>query len=803
MLHGLPTLRWARAISRLFAALVCLQLFFALPLPSQQRPFSVKDDIAMLRFNDPPEDVNALENDSQQYSPNGKLVAIVTTKGLLASDQVESSIAVFDVREIATFLAGQRGAPLPRVIASLRAIPQGNQTVSFAPIIQDLHWSANGTHIYFRGQNERGGFQLYEAGTDGRGSRSLTPASWDVDRYDVAGSTVAYTAAPLGSPPPLPGVPINRDALDATGFRSKDLLFPGEITSYQVKTFSMFTLRLGENAAIPRKVPTYAVRDTSIFQYLFPFRLSPDGRHVVAVEPFVGEVPASWEQFEPVPLFASHRIHAGERDLTRADYVMRARRYSVIDLRTGKVTALIDAPHAEILGYTSDANLIAWYPDGRRVLVTNTFLPVSPNSPGAEPDQIRPCAVSSVDLRSFRRRCLFYEGLDNTSQRVVNVAFGPTEDKALITLKARDGLQRIDAYRFDGETWTTDAQSSKNALETSQESAEHHGNLRVYVKQDLNERPALWVSSVQTQRSRELWDPNPQLKALAFAEASVGRWKDPSGRNWLGGVVKPLGYVAGRRYPLIVQMYVFREHQFLTDGTEPTAFAARALADAGFVVLQIQKQPNVLSDQDAETSLVGYESAVEMLAKQGLIDPAKVGVVGFSWTCWYAINALIKSPHLFAAATIADGLDNSYIQYMFGAPSQPDLEEQMNQIRGGSPFGPGLERWVREAPDFHTDQVQSPVRIEAMDPDSILQEWELYGSLYMQHKPVDLIYFPNGTHVHQTPMERFESQQGNVDWMRFWLQGYEDPALAKREQYERWRGLRDKLPDSQQASTTR
>jgi hypothetical protein len=30
----------------------------------------------------------------------------------------------------------------------------------------------------------------------------------------------------------------------------------------------------------------------------------------------------------------------------------------------------------------------------------------------------------------------------------------------------------------------------------------------------------------------------------------------------------------------------------------------------------------------------------------------------------------------------------------------------------------------------------------------------------------------------------------NLDWFRFWLQDYEDAAPEKREQYERWQGLR-------------
>ena len=47
--------------------------------------------------------------------------------------------------------------------------------------------------------------------------------------------------------------------------------------------------------------------------------------------------------------------------------------------------------------------------------------------------------------------------------------------------------------------------------------------------------------------------------------------------------------------------------------------------------------------------------------------------------------------------------------------------------------------------------------------------------------------FPEGGHGLEMPRERFASQEATVDWMSFWLQGYEDPDPAKAEQYKRWR----------------
>src|SRR5262249_36929282 len=159
------------------------------------------------------------------------------------------------------------------------------------------------------------------------------------------------------------------------------------------------------------------------------------------------------------------------------------------------------------------------------------------------------------------------------------------------------------------------------------------------------------------------------------------------GSDWSGILVKPVGYQSQHRYPAVLQMYNYVDDQFITDGLYPTAFAARELASVGFVVLQIRKRPNTISEEDARIHLEGYRSAIRTVAAEGLIDSTKVGVVGFSWTCWYVAHALVEDPRLFAVATIADGLDNSYMQYKLFTPEDYILEQQMTKIRGGPPFG--------------------------------------------------------------------------------------------------------------------
>jgi dipeptidyl aminopeptidase/acylaminoacyl peptidase len=254
-------------------------------------------------------------------------------------------------------------------------------------------------------------------------------------------------------------------------------------------------------------------------------------------------------------------------------------------------------------------------------------------------------------------------------------------------------------------------------------------------------------------------------------------------------LLKPPGYVPGKRYPLVIQCYGFKEREFLTDGQDTTAFAARPLAAADMIVLLFWFRSDHLgAAEEAPDQALGFQSAIEQLTSEGLVDPNKVGIIGFSRTSYHVESALIENPRSFAAATIADGVDYSYLQHhLFYDADRADQEET---IYGAKPFGEGLRRWVDRAPGFHLDRVQTPLRIEALKPCSILTEWEIYTSLREQKKPVDLIYIPDGQHILQKPLDRMASQQGNVDWFRFWLKGEEAPDPTKHEQYARWHEMR-------------
>ena len=152
--------------------------------------------------------------------------------------------------------------------------------------------------------------------------------------------------------------------------------------------------------------------------------------------------------------------------------------------------------------------------------------------------------------------------------------------------------------------------------------------------------------------------------------------------------------------------------------------------------------------------------------------------------------ALTHSRRHFVAASVTDGVDDGYFQYLIFANVSPVLLEYSEWANGGPPFGGGLKSWSERASGFNLDKVTTPVRILARDPNSLLCEWEWFAGLTRLHKPVELVYLQSGAHILQRPWERMVSQQGNVDWFAFWLKGEEDHDLSKAAQYARWREMR-------------
>ena len=95
------------------------------------------------------------------------------------------------------------------------------------------------------------------------------------------------------------------------------------------------------------------------------------------------------------------------------------------------------------------------------------------------------------------------------------------------------------------------------------------------------------MPNASTRKSwRQLTDPNPQVRGFALGQQEEITWKSKDGTMVGGVLVKPVGYRAGQRYPLIVAIHGGPAAADILSFNG--GYGAQVYAGAGYVVLQAE-----------------------------------------------------------------------------------------------------------------------------------------------------------------------------------------------------------------------
>ena len=296
--------------------------------------------------------------------------------------------------------------------------------------------------------------------------------------------------------------------------------------------------------------------------------------------------------------------------------------------------------------------------------------------------------------------------------------------------------------------------------------------------------PRLERIDIETGARTVLFDPNPALTAdMPATRVRLLRWSDATGQQFTGQFYPARHEEAGRP-PLFVNYYWCKG--FVRGGLgEELPFAS--LAQAGIAALCITMAP---SKEDGvaqyEQARSAVESAVALLAEQGEIDPGRVGMGGLSFgsevTMWVAMHSQV----LTAASVSSLGLSPLYHLLLsnFG-------DAFHTRLRAGWQLGTleeTPERWRLFSPLFNLDSIRSPILMQLPEQEFI--HALDYAVPLMRYGKADLYVFPHEAHQKFQPRHKLAVYERNLDWFRFWLQGYEDPDPGKREQYGHWRAMK-------------
>jgi dipeptidyl aminopeptidase/acylaminoacyl peptidase len=654
----------------------------------------------------------------------------------------------------------------------IKGLPAAKQFDSYPSLINDVKWSVDSRSLVFLLETLHRPHHLYQVSLAGRSAIDITPDEKD----DIIEPTSCLeTSVYLVSPSQIFSRD-NRSVVSSvlTGKSIFNVLSPDTYPdpSGIGPGWKMRIRFRGKTSTFPSGkndfFPDGAAR-------IFSPSISPNGSFVLTAVP-VAAVPPSWSAYWSG--YATRRFAPSNALSDRSGKdVFWPWQYALINLVTGKTEPVFKAP----TGFTMSAGTTyeaKWSRSGDNVIATYTYLPLDPIQLYTG-NSIRPCAIAEYSLKTHTTICVAMTPPPEQGEFLVAVDYDASDDiVAQWTVRGKQVKRRYDRT---SEQWIplNDPSSRPQSLE-------------IYILQDIDVRPTLWVR--RGYEDRLLWDPNPQLRTVQFGKGSLYQWTDTSGHTWRGGLVLPVGPKPQKGYPLVIQTHGFyNEHEFLVDGAFTTGNAAQPLACAGIAVLQMEDRPDKHSrppEGEADDAVKGFESAIDHLAEEHIIDTSRVGIQGFSRTSWYVEEALEHSPERYKAAIIIDGVDMSYVQDVIFTPGFDEFRRGSEGANDGMPFGAGLSKWLNNAAGFHLDKIKAAVRLEAHGVFSVLGEWEIYSILQQQGKPVDLIDIPHGQHILQMPKERYASQQGAVDWFRFWLQDYMRDSPEVQKDYKRWNTFR-------------
>ncbi len=302
----------------------------------------------------------------------------------------------------------------------------------------------------------------------------------------------------------------------------------------------------------------------------------------------------------------------------------------------------------------------------------------------------------------------------------------------------------------------------------------------------------------------------PRLLRIAFDGTEpqiLDRPNDLSDRDdllveaieWQVGGSRASGWLVRPKIPGRLPLFLtyYRCAGFMRGGLG-NEWPLRALAASGIAALCI----NQLTSSGAnargryELGLAAVRAAIAELDQRALVDPSRVGMGGLSFgsevTMWTATHS-----DLLKAVSIASvQAEPSYYWYNAGA-GRDFFRKNLQAVWGLGPPDEDPAGWQRISPSLQVDRMAAPVLMQLPEQEARLSP-ELHARISAAGKG-ELHVFPFAPHLKIEPRQKLAVYQRNLDWFRYWLQGYVDPHPVKAAQYARWE--RFDVPPPPRAST--
>lgn len=308
-------------------------------------------------------------------------------------------------------------------------------------------------------------------------------------------------------------------------------------------------------------------------------------------------------------------------------------------------------------------------------------------------------------------------------------------------------------------------------------SVSQDGNHIAWIKSSPTAPGDIYLRNSQSGSEIRLSDVNPQVRDYQVVNARTVRWKSKDGLEVEGVLRLPFDYSPGTRVPLLVSLHGGPAGAALESFPLPRTYPTQLFLGAGFAVFEPNFRGSINYGPEFRKATIEAQgfgdmddimTGIDALVDQGIADPARLGVMGWSYggylTAW-----IVGHSNRFKAASIGACGTDWVSWYGPSIANKESAPEVMWEYFGGPPWN-RLDVYSRHSARAFLKNVKTPSLVLHGEQD-IDSGPEVYVALRDLNVPVSYVTYPREGHGIAEPMHQRDLMRRNAEWFEKWILG--------------------------------
>jgi len=432
----------------------------------------------------------------------------------------------------------------------------------------------------------------------------------------------------------------------------------------------------------------------------------------------------------------------------------------VVDIATKQIDAISTTHDVESAPQFS--------PDGRTLAYTTNGHEWKAYKDGIMPRTIRNARLVTFDIAT--------RTVTAHAQPTFDVSAGAprwSPDGRHLWFSASDRVwQSLYDYDIAAKTYT---KITKNVL-VGGSSASKDGSKMAFVFDTPSWPAEVYVQDASFPAPKRITNSNAWLSDVAIADAEIVTWKSTDGQPVEGVLLKPVGYTAGQKVPLLVSAHGGPTGAH-TNGFKGGTSPGQTWASQGWAVLYPNPRGSTgygekwMRGNIPDWGGGDYRdimTGVDALIVKGMVDSTRMAFEGWSYG-GYMTSWVVSQTGRFKAAMMGAGLPSllsmagttdipGYIDTFFNGMPQYD----------GSIMNPQMKFMLERSAISYSDKVTTPLLILHGGNDErvpIGQPMEFYRALRNRGKTTELVFYPREGHGLQEYYHQMDRMKREYEWI--------------------------------------